>query len=305
MTELVPQPTTEPVITGSPRIALIAAYDEERFIGSVVLKARRYVDLVLVVDDGSADDTASLAEAAGALVIRHGKNQGKAGAINTGLQRARELNAVALVLLDGDGQHDAADIPALLQPVLDGEADLVVGSRFLGVKSNTPGWRVAGQQALTVATNLASGVPLTDSQNGFRALSQHALQTLKFRTNGFSVESEMQFLVKRLDLTVNEVPVTVNYDEKPKRNPFRHGMQVLNGIMQMVGQHRPLFYFGVPGTLILLAGLILALLVDRNYQVYTQLAIGTAIVSMTLCIIGALMLFTGIILHTIRAYMDV
>lgn len=288
--------------SSAPHIALIPAYNEARFIGSVVLKARRYVDIVLVIDDGSQDDTAEIAEAAGALVIRQ-PNMGKAGAINAGLEKARSLNAAALVLLDGDGQHDASDIPTLMQPILDGTADLVVGSRFLGTESNIPRWRVAGQHALTLATNVASGVTLTDSQNGFRALSPRALSSLKFRTSGFSIEFEMQFLVKQYNLSVGEVAISVNYDEKPKRNPFKHGVQVLNGILQMVAQNRPLFFFGVTGTLILAIGIGLALIVVDRYRIYTQLALGTAIVSMTLSIVGVLTIFTGLILHTIRAYM--
>jgi glycosyltransferase involved in cell wall biosynthesis len=289
-------------LTRTTSIALIPAYNEERFIGSVVLKARRYVDLVIVVDDGSKDETAIIAEAAGATVIRQ-SNTGKAGAINAGLQKIREYEPQAVVLLDGDGQHDAADIPAMLRPVLDGEADMVVGSRFLGVESNTPKWRVAGQQALTMATNLASGVPLTDSQSGFRALSRRALDNLHFRTEGFSVESEMQFLVKEYNLATHEIPISVNYDEKPKRNPFKQGVQVLNGILSMVGQNRPLFFFGVSGTVLITVGIVLAFSVADTYWRYYQLATGTAIVAMTFCVVGALTLFTGIILHTIRAYL--
>jgi glycosyltransferase involved in cell wall biosynthesis len=287
----------------SPRVALIPAYNEERFIGSVILKARRYVDIVLVVDDGSKDETASIAEAAGAEVIRQTHNIGKAGAVNTGLARARELNAVVVVLLDGDGQHDAADIPAVLAPVLAGEADIVIGSRFIGVASDTPGWRVAGQQALTLATNFASGVSLSDSQTGFRGLSQRAIQQLTFRSKGFSVESEMQFLVKRHDLTVGEVPIKVNYDEKPKRNPVTHGLQVLNGIIRMISQHRPLFFFGTPGVILITIGIVIAGLVADRYNAYEKLAVGWAIVSTTFITIGALTAFTGLILHTIRAYL--
>ncbi len=121
-----------------PILALIPAYDEDRFIASVVLKARRFVDEVIVIDDGSMDETAALAEAAGASVIRQSCNQGKAAALNAGLAEARQRGARAVVLLDGDGQHNPADIPALLQPILDGKADMVVGSRFLGLPSNTP-----------------------------------------------------------------------------------------------------------------------------------------------------------------------
>ncbi|MCC7209259.1 MAG: glycosyltransferase family 2 protein, partial [Anaerolineae bacterium] len=268
-----------------------------------VLKARRYVDSVLVVDDGSTDDTAWLAEACGALVIRQRSNQGKAAALNAGLARARELDAQAAILIDGDGQQNPADIPTVLGPVQRGEADIVIGSRFLGAESKTPSWRVAGQKLLNWATNMASGVPLTDTQSGFRALSRKAIGALNFRTTGFSAESEMQFIVRTHQLVVREVPIVVNYDEGPKRNPVRHGFQVLNGILRMIGQHRPLLYFGAPGLIVLIVGLALGIGVVGTYRAYSALAVGTALIAITLVLLGVFAIFTGLILHTIRAYM--
>lgn len=286
------------------RIAVIAAYNEDRFIGSVVLKTRHYVDRVIVVDDGSSDHTAMLAEEAGAVVIRHHTNRGKAEAVNTGLHHARELNAETVILIDADGQHDPGEIPALIAPIEAGEADLVVGSRFLGVQSRIPRWRILGQHALTLATNVASGVSLTDSQSGFRALSRKALYALKFRPEGgFSIESEMQFLIHQHRLSVEEVPVKMTYDEGPKRNPFRHGLQVLNGILALVGQNRPFFFFGVPGIIFLILGLLMGVVVVNLYDKYQTLAVGYALISILLFIIGIQTLFTGIILHSIRAFL--
>ncbi len=285
-----------------PRVAVIAALNEDRFIGSVVLKTRHYLDQVIVVDDGSHDQTAAIAEQAGAIVIRHEHNLGKAQAVNTGLRRAREMKAALVVLIDADGQHNPAEIPALLAPIEAGVADVVVGSRFLGVRSHIPRWRIWGQRALTLATNLASGVTITDSQSGFRALSQRALETLAFRPEGgFSLESEMQFLAQQHGLSIQEVPVSVTYAERPKRNPFGHGFQVVNGILVLVSQHRPLIFFGVPGLLILILGLALGAIVVDRYNDYQTLAVGTALISILLAIIGIQTLFTGIILHSIRA----
>ncbi len=287
----------------APIIAVIPAFNEERFIASVVLKARRYVDHVLVVDDGSQDETAWLAEAAGAEVIRQ-PNGGKAAALNNGLAAAQARNAAAVVLLDGDGQHNPNDIPRLLEPIQRGAADLVVGSRFMGLPSNTPRWRIVGQHALTALTNVASGVPLSDSQSGFRALSRRALSLMNFTSRGFSVESEMQFLLRQHNLQALEVPISVHYDEKLKRNPFAHGLQVLTGILRLVGQHRPLFFFGATGVIAILIGLALGASVISTYNMYSSLALGTALIAITLCIIGVFAIFTGIILHTIRAYMS-
>lgn len=286
------------------RIAVIPAHNEDRFIGSVVLKTRRYVDRVLVVDDGSTDHTAQVADDAGATVIRHDQNRGKAEAINTGLRRARELAADVVILIDADGQHNPAEIPLLLAPVEAEQADVVVGSRFLGKRSAIPRWRVWGQHVLTAATNVASGVALTDSQSGFRALSRKAVNALSFRPEGgFSIESEMQFLVQQHRLVVDEVPVQMSYAEGPKRNPFRHGFQVLNGILALVSQHRPLFFFGIPGLVLLVLGLLLGAAVVNIYNAHQSLAIGYALVSVLLDLVGLQTLFTGIILHSIRAFL--
>jgi hypothetical protein len=145
---------------------------------------------------------------------------------------------------------------------------------------------------------------LTDSQSGFRALSRKALDSLSFRPNGgFSVESEMQFLIQQHRLSVKEVPVRMTYQEGPKRNPFGHGFQVLNGIIALVSQHRPLFFFGVPGLIILILGIILGIVVVDRYNTYENLAVGYALISILLNLIGIQTLFTGIVLHTIRAFL--
>src|SRR5215204_625769 len=150
-------------------VVAIPAHNEDRFIGSLVLKLRAQNRHVLVVDDGSSDATAAIAEAAGADVIRHPTNLGKAAAVHTVFEHARRLGTDVLVVLDGDSQHDPADVDRVAAPVLNGEADMVVGSRFAGVRSRIPRWRIAGQRALTLATNMGSGLHLSDSESGYRA----------------------------------------------------------------------------------------------------------------------------------------
>ncbi len=285
-------------------VALIPAYNEERFIGSVVLKARKYVDAVIVVDDGSTDATAEIAEAAGAIVIRHAHNRGKGAALNTGFRQARKMTPEAVVALDADGQQRCEEIPTLIRPVLAGQADMVVGSRFLTVRSGLPGWRVFGQRLLNLVTNLGSGFNLSDSQSGFRAFSRQTIETVTFRSDDFSVESEMQFLAQKHGLKVVEVPITCHYDDSPKRNPFLHGVQVLNGILRLIGQHRPLLFFGVPGLATLLLGLLFGLWVVDIYRKTLTLAIGYALITVLLVLVGIFAIFTGIILHSIRALLS-
>ncbi|MGD8626589.1 MAG: glycosyltransferase family 2 protein, partial [Anaerolineae bacterium] len=255
-------------------VAVIPAYNEARFIGSVVLKARKHVDHVIVVDDGSRDATVEIARAAGAEVIRHGQNRGKGVALNSGLRRALIHNADVMIVLDGDGQHFPEEMPVVLAPVLSGQADIVVGSRYLGDSRAVPRHRVLGHWAFTSLTNIISGVRVTDSQSGFRAFSRRAVEAMRFASSGFSVESEMQFLARERDLHLVEVPITADYMEKPKRPVAAHGLMVLNGLLRMVGQYRPLLFFGLPGLILLLAGLAWGWWVVDIYRQFEQLAVG-------------------------------
>ena len=283
-------------------IAAIPCFNEDRFIGSVVLKAKNYVDQVIIIDDGSTDKTAMVAEQAGAMVVKHDCNKGKGVAVSTAFDKAKEMGCKALVLLDGDGQHDPADIPRLLKPVLDGQADMVVGSRFLQIKSSMPRYRIWGQRVLTFFTNLGSQVKLTDSQSGFRAFSQKAIEALSFVEKGLSVESEMQFLAKEAGLRITEVPVSVTYYDRPKRSPLAHGMGVLNSIVGLISRRIPLFFFGIPGLVMLAFGVYEGLRVVQGYNTYGDFWLGPALIAVLLCIVGALSLFTGLILYTIRSF---
>ena len=282
-------------------VAVIPAHNEERFIGSVVLRARTHADVVVVVDDVSTDASAQIAEAAGAVVVRHERNKGKGIALNTGFRKARELDADALVLLDADGQHVPEEVPVLLAPILAGEADLVIGSRYLnGPDSRVPGHRVWGHRVFNLLTRASSGVGASDSQSGFRAMSRRALRALSFSSAGVSVESEMQFLARELGLRVVEVPITADYAEKPKRPVVQHGLLVLNGMLRLVGQYRPLLFFGVPGLILLLIGLLWGGWVVIIYQRTQTLAVGYALISILLTVLGSLGLLIGILLHSIR-----
>ncbi|HEY8741887.1 MAG TPA: glycosyltransferase family 2 protein, partial [Chloroflexota bacterium] len=177
------QPRATEADTVRPLLAVaIPSYNEDRFIGSVVLKARQHAPLVLVVDDGSPDKTSEIARAAGAEVIRHEINQGKAAGINSAFQWAQDRGVTALVLIDGDGQHNPDEIPLLAAPVLRGEADMVVGTRFGAVESSIPSYRQVGQRALTGLTNVSSGVRVSDSQSGFRAFSALAIKEMRFKS---------------------------------------------------------------------------------------------------------------------------
>jgi glycosyltransferase involved in cell wall biosynthesis len=288
-------------------LVAIPAFNEERFIGSVVLQVRAKGYPVLVVDDGSSDQTVVVATAAGATIERHERNLGKAEAVNTAFLVARASGVRALVLMDGDSQHSASEIDGLLAPVLAGQADIVIGSRFLTTShGRIPGLRSLGQRGMTIATNLASGTPVTDSQSGFRAFSWRAIEALLFSARGFSVEGEMQFQACDHDLRLLEMPITARYDDAPKRNVLRHGIHVLDGVFRLAARHRPLLFFAIPGALLLLAGLAVGAQVIDIYQDTRVLAVGYGLLTVLGTVAGLLALFTGIMLHALRGtYLDV
>jgi glycosyltransferase involved in cell wall biosynthesis len=289
-----------PAGAGRSVVVAIPAYNEDRFIGSLVLKLRARDRRVLVVDDGSTDATAQLAEAAGATVVRHPSNLGKTAAVKTAFEHARRMGADALVLLDGDSQHDPADVDSLAEPILNGEADMVVGSRFAGRHSVIPRWRVAGQHALTLATNMGSGLHMSDTESGYRAFSRKALDEMRFNGEGFSIEPASQFQAKQHGWKVLEVPIRVHYELAMKRNPVWHGFGQVDAILRLIAQHRPLLFFGIPGIALVLAGLLLGLQVVRIYDATQQLAIGYSLITILLVIVGILATFVGIMLHAIR-----
>lgn len=283
-------------------LVAVPAFNEERFIGSVVLETRLAGLPVLVVDDGSSDRTAEIARAAGAVVERHRTNGGKAAALTTAFQYARRAGANVLVVLDGDGQHDPREIERLIQPILAGSADISIGSRFLPEsEGRIPLLRRLGQRLMTMAANLGSGTAVTDSQSGFRAFSRRAIEALHFGARGFSVEVEMQFRAREHGLRVVEVPITAIYRDPPRRNVLRHGTMVLNGMLQLVERHRPLLFFGGPGLVSLAGGLGLGVLVVDIFQRSRELAVGYALITVLLTLIGLLAIFTGLLLHSMRS----
>jgi len=280
-------------------IVIIPAFNEERFIASVVFQTRPFADEVVVVDDGSTDRTAQLAEAAGATVLRLDSNSGKAAALNEGFAYATERAPSAVVCLDGDSQHEPSDIPDLVKPILAGGADVVIGSRFLSTRSRIPGWRKVGQHTLTAMTNGMSGTNVTDSQSGFRAFSAKAVRSMHFSSQGLSVESEMQFMFEPAGLRVTEVPISVRYQDGAKRNPVVHGMQVIDALVSMVARRRPLMFFTAPGVALASFGGVLGVWVAVVMKNTGTLLVGTTMLTVLLLVVGLLLGVTGVILHSL------
>lgn len=189
--------------------AIIPAYNEEETIYQVVQEVKKYTDEVIVINDGSIDATANLAKKAGALVCSHLLNRGQGAALQTGIRYALSNGAEIIVTFDADGQFIPSEIRDVVQPILDGEADIVLGSRFK--KSKVPFFKKILLFGAIFFTRLTSGLNLTDTHNGFRALSCKAAEKICIRQDRMAHASEILNAVAKNKLRYREVPVTVQY----------------------------------------------------------------------------------------------
>jgi dolichol-phosphate mannosyltransferase len=269
----------------------------------VVLKARQHADEVVVVDDGSTDDTAEVAEAGGAVVVRHETKRGYGAAIRSCFVYARSSTADAMVILDGDGQHNAAAIPKVLEPVLSGRADIAIGSRFLnGNGHEVPRYRRFGIGVLTRLTNAGThnGNKLSDAQSGFRAYSREAIEVLDPRESDMGASAEIIWDADSHHLRMEEVAISVAYGKNGStRGPVRHGLGVLGSMLVYIENKHALLTFGLPGLVVALVGFGLGVYVVDSYYATRVPAIGLAILTVGLIFVGTLLLFTGLILHAV------
>jgi len=280
--------------------AILPAFNKEVSIGSMVLHAKQHADHVVVIDDGSKDRTSEIAKLAGAECIRHPRNRGKGMALRTGFEHAGKNGCKVVITMDSDGQHDPDDIQKLILPILNGEADIVNGSRYMrGTDKNTPFYRRIGIKILDKATNLNSGLQISDIQSGFRSFARHTLPAFKFKSNGIAIESEMLMDAANAGFRIKEVGIGVRYDEDcSSENPIKHGLKVLVNVIHDMELNRPLYYFTLPGAIFIIIGLVMGLNFLQRFYNGGDLRFGPTLLMILLTLIGTFMAFTGIILHT-------
>ncbi|DAC28637.1 MAG TPA: glycosyltransferase family 2 protein [Candidatus Poseidoniales archaeon] len=288
-------------------VAGMPMYNEEETIGTVVTLALKYADAVICVDDGSSDSSARIAEACGATVIRHRVNRGYGGALKSLFNQAIEMKATALVVLDSDGQHEVADIPMLLKPILDKQADFVIGSRFIdgGGGTDMPAYRRLGIKVITAASNLSRDISIKDTQSGFRAFSAHALQVLRFDCEGMELSLEMLEDAHEKQLKISEVPTVVRYDV-PKGSNFTavsHGFTVLSWALVSLSHKKPLLVLGIPGLGLFAAGAAMGLNLAQNVTGQIDGYIGSGLSAVWIGVLGLSLMATGLVLQSARGFL--
>ena len=249
------------LVTHDPRpkvVAAIPCFNTEPFIAEVVSKARKYVDQVIVIDDGSRDGTAEAARAAGAVVVSHEKNRGKGAAMKTAVENT---DADIIIFLDGDGQHNPEDIPKIIEPILRDEADLAIGSRCLPeskasispltrrFSNNLASFVISAiisfllpsaalfnrlirlpmltQKSQTTRPKL-KWTKITDCTSGFRAVRRESWQKFNFTSEGFQIETEMIYEAAKNKFVIAEAPISCNWNSEISRlSIFRDGLRTL------------------------------------------------------------------------------
>lgn len=252
-------------------------------------------------DDGSTDATREIAKALGVELISHSSNLGKGEALGSLLDQARIAQPAAVVTIDGDDQHDPRDIDNVVEPILKGEADVVVGMRPLD-SDEVPRDRAFGNKVLDRFTSASAGIELKDTQSGFRAYSPNAINRINFHQHGMAIESQTLIDAAKLGLRIKEVPISVKYIGLPqKRSRIVHVSEVLDYLITRTILESPLLYIGLPGIVVLVVGIVAGVDVLNILVGTHQVATVSALMAAVLIIAGITMITTSLILKLMTA----
>lgn len=211
-------------------VAVIPCYNEEKTIADIVNRTARYVEKVIVADDCSIDNTANIASEAGANVVRGKFQQGFGGNMMSGIKSALANGKPDIVVtLDGDGQHNPDEIPQVIEPIMNGQVDIVIGSRFMG-NYNAPRYRKFGIDVITWLYNVGDKQKITDSQSCLRAYKREVLEVINLEECGFGLSTEVLIKARAYGFRIKEVPISCIYHKEfsmnSSMNPIKHGLGV-------------------------------------------------------------------------------
>ena len=278
----------------------IPAFNEEKNIGKVIISLKKTVNDIIVCDDGSTDLTKEIAEGLGAKVISHKKNMGYGEAIKSIFNEAKKNETDILITFDADGQHRSEDIKNLTKPIIDQEAEIVIGSRFLKNETNMPNYRKVGVKVLTKVTNMSIKENLTDSQSGLRAYHKKVLQNINLTDSGMGISTEILIKGHQNKFKIVEVPIQILYGKDTStHNPVSHGTSVLLSTIKYTSIQHPLIFYGIPGIIFLLAGLSFLLWTLQIYAEETRVVTNIALVGIGALILGAVLMISAILLYSL------
>ena len=278
----------------------IPAYNEEKNIAKIIVQLKKVADQILVCDDGSTDSTSEIAESLGAIVIKHPKNLGYGSAIRSIFLKSREINAEVLVTIDADGQHKIEDVKKVIKPIVDGQADISIGSRFLEEGDNAPKYRKLGINIITKVTNSSLSEKITDAQSGFRAYNNKVLQSLTPSDSGMGISTEILIKSSNLGLKIAEVPTEIQYEgETSSQNPISHGTGVLISTLKYISIERPLVFYGIPSFIFFIIGLTFTFFAAQYYAEIGRLNTNLTLIAGGTLLIGVILVVTTILLYSL------
>ena len=278
----------------------IPAFNEEKNIGKVIVTLKKITNDIIVCDDGSNDLTKEIAEGLGAKVISHSKNMGYGEAIKSIFNEAKKKEADILVTFDADGQHRPEDIMSLTKPIIDQQAEIVIGSRFLKNETDMPKYREIGVKILTKVTNMSIKENLTDSQSGLRAYQKKVLQNISLTDSGMGISTEILIKSHQKEFRIVEVPIQILYGKNTStHNPVSHGTSVLLSTIKYTSIQHPLKFYGIPAVIFLLIGLSFLIWTFQIYAEETRVVTNIALVGIGAIILGVILMISAILLYSL------
>jgi glycosyltransferase involved in cell wall biosynthesis len=278
----------------------LPAYNEEKNIAKIIVQLKKVADQIIVCDDGSTDSTSIIAESLGAIIIKHPKNLGYGSAIRSIFLKSREINSEVLVTIDADGQHRIEDVKKVIKPIVDGRADISIGSRFLDKHDNAPKYRKLGINIITKVTNSSLSEKITDAQSGFRAYNNKVLQALTPSDSGMGISTEILIKSSNLGFKIAEVPTEIQYEgDTSNQNPISHGTGVLLSTLKYISIERPLRFYGIPSFILFTIGLIFTFFATQYYAEVGRLNTNLTLIAAGTLVIAVILIVTAILLYSL------
>lgn len=279
----------------------LPAYNEEENIAEIIEKLKKITPNIIVCNDGSSDQTGLIAEKMNATLVNHAKNMGYGASIKSIFTKFMEVDGDILITFDADGQHRIEDIQKVVEPIMNNDADIVIGSRFLGDgDEEVPTYRKFGIKTITNLTNAALDSKITDSQSGFRAYSRKVFPSIIPSEQGMGVSTEILIRAGKNNFRIKEVPIKILYTgETSTHHPVSHGASVMLSTLKFISIEHPLKFYGIPGITFLGVGLFFVVWTIQYFTEFGSFPPVLALIAIGSTLFGLVFLMTAIMLYSI------